>query len=55
MSPLVAGVLFGIGATVVLALALVGAIDNRYVTRREYVATLKDIERQLSDIKDSLK
>ena len=40
----------GIAGTLVLLFALLGAVDSRFVTRREYDATMKGIQRQLSSI-----
>lgn len=49
-----AGVALGIVGTLVLVFGLFSAVDNRYVTRREYGATLKDIQRQLSQIQGAV-
>lgn len=35
----------------VLAFAMIAAMDNRYPTRREYDGTLKDIQRRLEELK----
>lgn len=51
---LIAGAALGVAGTLVLVFGLFAAVDNRYVTRREYGATLKDIQRQLSEIKGAV-
>lgn len=46
--------MLGVGGALLLALGVVAAVDARYVTRREWAATLLDIQRQLSEIKAAL-
>ncbi len=50
----VAGAVFGVIAVLAMLLALVGTADDRWVTRREYVAELKSINAKLSRIEDRL-
>ena len=48
---LLAGIAIGVGGTLAIAFAVVGALESRFVTRREYTATLKSIDLQLVDLK----
>lgn len=54
MNPYLAGALIGVGGTVLAVVGLLSSFDSRYVTRREYDATLLDIRQQLTDIKGAL-
>ena len=54
MNPYLAGAVVGVGGTLLLCFGLMAAVDNRYVTRREYNATLEGIREQLTEIKGAL-
>jgi hypothetical protein len=50
----IAGAVIGVLGVLLTLLALVGQMDSRYPTRREYDATLASINLRLSDIKTDL-
>jgi len=54
-SLVVAGAVLGVLGVLLTLFALVGQMDGRYPTRREYDATLSSINCQLSEIKTDLR
>lgn len=54
-SALVAGIGLGIMGTLAIVFMLVSAMDGRYVLRREHVAVLDGIRRELSDLNEKSK
>ena len=47
---LLAGAAMGFGAALAVAFTVIAVLDNRYVTRREYAATLVRIDNELRRI-----
>jgi hypothetical protein len=54
-SLLVAGAVVGVLGVLLTLFALVGQLDARYPTRREYESTLASINQQLGEIKVDLR
>jgi len=54
-SLVVAGAVLGVLGVLLTLFALVGQLDARYPTRREYEATLASINSQLTEIKVDLR
>ena len=44
------GAVVGFGASLVAAFAVIGFLDSRYTTRREYKVALEGIQRELARI-----
>jgi hypothetical protein len=54
-SLVIAGAVVGVLGVLLTLFALVGQLDSRYPTRREYEATLASINSQLTEIKVDLR
>ena len=54
-SLVIAGAVVGVLGVLLTLFALVGQLDSRYPTRREYEATLASINQQLGEIKTDVR